>query len=110
MATTICTHPDHRTPGRCPGCGTYLSDLSSAELSATREINEEIVADIPLGEDEVTVYLDSPNGPKAHYLGSLDLAEVLAALPSGWTVHEDAWQSAVQIDDLTWSVPLTKVD
>lgn len=61
------------------------------------------------GEDAVTVHLDSPNGPKAHYLGSLDVGEVLAALPAGWTVHEDAWQSAVKIDDLTWSVPLTKI-
>ena len=59
---------------------------------------------------EVTVYLDSPNGPKAHYLGSMEIEAVLAALPAGWTVHEDAWQSAVQIDDLSWSVPLIKVD
>jgi hypothetical protein len=58
----------------------------------------------------VDVVLDSANGPKALYLGSLEIEEVLAALPAGWTVHEADWSNAVQIDDLTWSVPLTRVE
>lgn len=60
------------------------------------------------GEDEVTVRLDGPNGPKATYLRTTTIEEVLAALPAGWTVHEADWSNAVQIDDLTWSVPLTR--
>lgn len=63
-----------------------------------------------ISDGEVTVRLDSPNGPKATYLRTTPIEAVLAALPAGWTVHESDWGNAAQIDDLTWSVPLSKIE
>lgn len=63
-------------------------------------------------EDDATIRieLDSPNGPRVITPPCTSAEDTLAALPDGWTVHNDDWTNGVKLADGSWSYPLSEVD
>jgi hypothetical protein len=57
--------------------------------------------------NEIEINLGSANGPKVVVHGEHTLDEIQAALPAGWTVHENDWSNGVKTSSGGWAYPLT---
>ena len=102
------------TNGHC--LGLYEGANESEALDAMRaDCGDDDLDTSDLRVDEVEVELDSPVGPRVlvcstvgSRAGEVQPEHLLAALPAGWTIHEDDFSNAVKTSRNRWSFPLSR--
>ncbi len=57
---------------------------------------------------EITVELESPNGPRVVAPNTADHDDIWSELPEGWEVHPDDWQNGVRVADGRQAYPLSR--
>jgi hypothetical protein len=79
-------------------------EVTDAEAASLRED----FADAFVRATRIEVFLDGANGPKVHAPSRVTPEEILAALPKGWTIHDDDWSNGVGIGSGRVSYPLSR--